>query len=99
MTEPTREQLDNLLDRAARHALSTTEADLLCATVRRLADDRDRWQRRYRMAYDRAEIAEAGDQRVRDYANGLKDHSISHGLTAAGCGDRILAALDTPESQ
>ncbi|MGW1998602.1 hypothetical protein, partial [Embleya sp. NPDC001921] len=42
MTEPTREQLDVLLDRAERHALSHTEAELLTATVRRLADERDR---------------------------------------------------------
>ncbi|MEU0941132.1 hypothetical protein [Embleya sp. NPDC005971] len=41
MTEPTPAQLDALLDRAERHALSHAEAELLSVTVRRLVEERD----------------------------------------------------------
>ncbi|OPC83037.1 hypothetical protein B4N89_20710 [Embleya scabrispora] len=94
MTEPTAEQLDNLLDRAERHALTRAETDRLRAGIARLTTERDRWRRGYDHHYQRAERAEEADQRVRDYANGLKARPAGHGLTAAGCADRIIAALD-----
>ncbi|MFE5332532.1 hypothetical protein ACFRCG_39760 [Embleya sp. NPDC056575] len=149
MTEPTREQLDNLLDHAHKRRLGPAEVDriragldalrqqlalsqagasqremllteardaleahgghgdawpdivapihALIAERDRLVKERDRWRRGYDHHYQRAERAEEADQRVRDYATGLKAGTIPHGLTAAGCADRILAALDNQE--
>ncbi|MFI1580046.1 hypothetical protein [Embleya sp. NPDC020630] len=94
MTEPTVEQLDNLLDHAHKRRLGPAEVDRIRKGIASLAAERDRWRRGYDHHYQRAERAEEADQRVRDYATGLKDWSIDHGLTAAGCADRILAALD-----
>jgi hypothetical protein len=82
MTEPTPAQLDALLDRAERHALSHTEATLLADTVHRLVDRVAEYEAAIgwettclRCARDttaayaetcRAEQAEAAVQRVRD---------------------------------
>jgi len=79
VTAPTTEQLDNLLDRAERHALSTTEAQALTAAVRRLVE--------------RGDQAEAAVQRVRDLAADMRTWCSPHGV-AVDYAQRIEAALD-----
>lgn len=98
MTEPTPEQLDNLLDRAERHALSTAEAQLLCTTVRRLVAERDRWRRGYDHHYQRAERAEEADQRVRDLCRArIVSDRRGERVSEVLWPHEVLAALDNRE--